>query len=102
MLCADESWGRSSKTCIESLAAERSSPSATIGCARSAADKYCFASVSLSSLKPIVGTRGCVVLTVARWAQPHDAKIDNAKTIFFHDFIVRFAIRFERARARYN
>src|SRR5438552_8787880 len=101
MLCADESWGRSSKTCIESLAAERSSPTATIGCARSAADKYCFTSVSLSSLAAMVGTRGCVVLTVARWAQPHHAKIDNAIKAFFHDFIVvRFAVRFERARAR--
>src|SRR5437870_13695605 len=101
MLCADESLGRCSKILSDSCAAERSSPSATNGCARSAADKYCFASVSLSSLAAIVGTRGSVVLTVARWAQPHHAKIDNAIKAFFHGFIVvRFAVRFELAPAR--
>src|SRR6266576_2491186 len=78
MLCADESLGRCSKILSDSCAAERSSPSATNGCARSAVAKCCFASVSLSSLAAMVGTRGCVVFTVARCAHPHHPKIDNA------------------------
>src|SRR6266404_357756 len=102
MLCAAESLGRSSKTFNESFAADRSSPSAINGCARTAAAKCCLANVSLSSLAAIVGTRGSVVFTVARWAQPHSAKIDNAKTTLFHDFIVGFAIRFEPSQARCN
>jgi len=44
----------------------------------------------------IVGIRGCVVLTVARWARPHNPKIDNAKKVFFRDFMLGFAVRFER------
>src|SRR6266436_1358098 len=101
MLRADESPGRCSKTMSETFAAARSSPNETIGSLRSARIKHSVADVICSSLVAIVGTRGSVVFTVARWAHPHDAKIDNAKTILFHDFIVRSAIRFDRARARY-
>jgi hypothetical protein len=37
------------------------------------------------------GSRGGIKLIV-----DHDSKIDNATKVFFHDFIVPFAVRFER------
>src|SRR3954453_23974208 len=102
MLWADEWLGRCSKILSDSCAAERSSASATNGCARSAVAKYCFAIVSWFSLATMVGIRGCAVFTVASCAHPHHPKIDNANAMFFHDFIVRLEIRFERARATCN
>src|SRR5438067_2279713 len=101
MLCADESLGRCSSTLSDNFATERSLPSAINGCSRSAAVNFCVATTSFSSLAAIVGMRGRVVFTVARCAQPQHPKIDNVNTMFLHDFIVRSAIRFERARARY-
>jgi len=59
---------------------------------------------SVACSKVIVGTRGSVVFTVGKWAEPHHPKIDNAKKTFLShlDGAVRNSPRFAPFGARCN
>src|SRR4029453_5785923 len=74
MLCALGSLCCCSSTLSDNFAAQRLLLNAINGCSHSAAVKFWVAIKSLLSVATIVGIRGFVILTVARWAHPQLAK----------------------------
>jgi len=81
---------------MRALRAERSLPNETIGSSRSALVKHSVASLELRvRSRRLSGTRGLHCFHRREMSATARCEDRHAKTIFFHDFIVRSAIRFE-------